>query len=53
MQGTAELVQQLEGHSDRVTGAVFHPYEPVLATCGADLTIKVWKPRPHHISDLN
>ncbi|CAM6097900.1 unnamed protein product [Calypogeia fissa] len=51
--GTAELVQQLEGHSDRVTGAIFHPHDPILATCGADFTVKVWKPRPHHVADLS
>ncbi|KAL2641342.1 hypothetical protein R1flu_008929 [Riccia fluitans] len=51
--GTAELVQQLEGHTDRVCGAIFHPQDPVLATYSADFTLKLWKPRPHQVTDLN
>lgn len=43
--GTAELVQRLEGHSDRVCAAVFHPVDPILSTCSADFTLKIWTPR--------
>lgn len=41
---TAELMQRLEGHTDRVYAANFHPTEPILASCSADYTIKVWGP---------
>jgi len=37
-----ELVQKLEGHTDRVHSVNFHPTEPILATCSADFTIKIW-----------
>lgn len=48
-QGTAELVQRLEGHVDRVCGATFHPIDPILATCSADFLVKIWTPR--HVTD--
>jgi COMPASS component SWD3 len=41
-EGTAEIVQRLEGHRDRVYGAEFHPFEPVLASCSADFTVRIW-----------
>ncbi|KAH9553873.1 hypothetical protein CY35_08G035200 [Sphagnum magellanicum] len=47
--GTAELVQRLEGHGDRVCGATFHPIDPILATCSADFLVKIWTPR--HVTD--
>ena len=37
-----ELVQKLEGHTDRVYAVDFHPNEPILATCSADFTIRIW-----------
>ena len=40
--GTGELVQRLEGHADRVYATHFHPQEPILASCSADFTIKIW-----------
>ncbi|CAM0135917.1 unnamed protein product [Umbelopsis sp. WA50703] len=43
-ENTAELMQRLEGHTDRVYAANFHPTEPILASCSADYTIKVWGP---------
>jgi WD40 repeat protein len=43
--GTAPLLQQLHGHTDRVYAVHFHPTEPVLATGSADFTIKMWAPR--------
>ncbi|KAL3695266.1 hypothetical protein R1sor_009342 [Riccia sorocarpa] len=51
--GTAELVQQLEGHTDRVCGAIFHPQDPILTTYSADFTLKLWKPRPLQVTDLS
>ena len=41
-QDAAELVQKLEGHQDRVYSATFHPTEPLLASCSADFTIRLW-----------
>lgn len=41
-QGTSELIQRLEGHTDRVYSVDFHPKEPVLASCSADFTVRVW-----------
>ncbi|KAJ1639084.1 WD40-repeat-containing domain protein [Pavlovales sp. CCMP2436] len=38
----AKLVQRLEGHTDRVHAVSFHPQDPLLATCSADSTIKIW-----------
>lgn len=43
-QGTGELLQRLEGHTDYVYAVDFHPTEPILATCSADHTIKIWAP---------
>ncbi|KAI8800555.1 WD40-repeat-containing domain protein, partial [Cladochytrium replicatum] len=37
-----ELLQRLEGHGDRVYAVNFHPYEPILASCSADFTVKLW-----------
>lgn len=48
--GTSELVQRLEGHTDRVCAAVFHPVDPILTTCSADFTLKIWTPR--HLTDM-
>jgi hypothetical protein len=44
-QGAAELVQRLEGHQDRVYAVSFHPTKPLLASCSADFTIKLWAAR--------
>ncbi|KAJ3056047.1 hypothetical protein HK097_008284 [Rhizophlyctis rosea] len=41
-EGTGELIQRLEGHTDRVYAVDFHPSEPILASCSADFTVKVW-----------
>jgi len=43
-EGSAELLQKLEGHSDRVYGCHFNPQKPMLATYSADGTIKIWTP---------
>nr|XP_024361079.1 WD repeat-containing protein 5B-like isoform X2 [Physcomitrium patens]XP_024361080.1 WD repeat-containing protein 5B-like isoform X2 [Physcomitrium patens]XP_024361081.1 WD repeat-containing protein 5B-like isoform X2 [Physcomitrium patens]PNR30195.1 hypothetical protein PHYPA_026511 [Physcomitrium patens] len=48
--GTSELVQRLEGHTDRVCAAVFHPVDPILTTCSSDFTLKIWSPR--HLTDI-
>lgn len=42
--GTAQLIQKLEGHSDRVCGVSFHPKHPILASCSADKTVRIWTP---------
>jgi COMPASS component SWD3 len=36
------LIQKLEGHKDRVYAVHFHPMDPILSTCSADSTIKIW-----------
>ncbi|KAI8393426.1 WD40-repeat-containing domain protein [Radiomyces spectabilis] len=41
---SAELMQRLEGHTDRVYAVNFHPTEPLLATGSADTTVKLWGP---------
>ncbi|KAJ3063789.1 hypothetical protein HDU98_000431, partial [Podochytrium sp. JEL0797] len=41
-QGSNELLQRLEGHTDRVYATSFHPTEPILASCSADCTVKFW-----------
>ncbi|KAL1918341.1 uncharacterized protein VTP21DRAFT_3001 [Calcarisporiella thermophila] len=43
-EGNAEQIQRLEGHTDRVYAVSFHPMEPIIATCSADFTVKVWAP---------
>ncbi|KAI7861853.1 WD40-repeat-containing domain protein [Spinellus fusiger] len=43
---SAELMQRLEGHTDRVYAVNFHPTKPILASCSADCTVKVWSPSP-------
>ena len=35
-------MQRLEGHADRVYATHFHPHEPILASCSADFTLKIW-----------
>lgn len=40
--GGSRLVQRLEGHQDRVHSVSFHPRDPLLATCSADFSIKIW-----------
>ncbi|KAJ3102985.1 hypothetical protein HDU96_009441 [Phlyctochytrium bullatum] len=42
---TGELIQKVEGHSDRVYCASFHPTEPIMASCSADFTVKLWYSR--------
>ncbi len=37
-----ERVLRLEGHKDRVYAVQFHPSQPLLASCSADGSIKVW-----------
>jgi len=43
-EGSGELIQKLEGHTDRVNCVTFHPNLPVLATCSADNTVRIWTP---------
>ncbi|KAI9325055.1 WD40-repeat-containing domain protein [Zopfochytrium polystomum] len=40
--GTSEFLQRLEGHTDRVYATSFHPTEPILASCSADFSVKLW-----------
>jgi len=36
------LLQKLEGHTDRVYAVNFHPFDPILATASADSTVRLW-----------
>eukprot|EP01117_Protostelium_nocturnum_P012366 TRINITY_DN4558_c0_g1_i1.p1 TRINITY_DN4558_c0_g1~~TRINITY_DN4558_c0_g1_i1.p1 ORF type:complete len:604 (+),score=202.83 TRINITY_DN4558_c0_g1_i1:53-1864(+) len=40
--GNYSLMQKLEGHTDRVYGVHFHPFDPILASCSSDGTVKLW-----------
>lgn len=42
--GSGERVQLLRGHKDRVHSVEFHPTEPMLASCSADATVRLWSP---------
>ncbi|EGG19968.1 hypothetical protein DFA_07079 [Cavenderia fasciculata] len=42
---SGRLLQKLEGHTDRVYSVKFHPSEPILASCSADSTIRLWSPK--------
>ncbi|KAJ3223005.1 hypothetical protein HK099_001620 [Clydaea vesicula] len=37
-----EILQKIEGHTDRVYSVSFHPTEPILLSCSADSTVKMW-----------
>lgn len=41
--GRGRLLQTLDGHDDRVYATDFHPHEPILASCCADASIKIWQ----------
>jgi len=41
------VVQKLEGHRDRVYAVDFHPDLPILASCSADFTVKIWGPKSY------
>lgn len=41
-------MQKLEGHTDRVYTAQFHPTQPVVATGSADFSIKIWRTHVAH-----
>lgn len=45
-EGQPSLLQRLEGHKGRVTGAVLHPNEtkPIVATTSEDSCVKIWVP---------
>ena len=58
-----ERVYTLEGHTDEVNDAVFHPALPILATAGADGIVNIWDtetgtlrasiPGPGSLTDLD
>eukprot|EP00051_Salpingoeca_urceolata_P011933 m.148376 g.148376 ORF g.148376 m.148376 type:complete len:572 (-) comp17312_c0_seq1:271-1986(-) len=39
-------VQQLSGHSGRVYDVDFHPTHPLIASCSADTTVRIWPVKP-------
>lgn len=45
MSARLDCVAVLEGHSDRVWHASWHPTRDLLATCSGDKTVRVWGPK--------
>ncbi|EPY26399.1 hypothetical protein AGDE_11363 [Angomonas deanei] len=45
-EGTSGVIEYLEGHRDRVTGASVHhnTSRPIIATTSADSTVRIWVP---------
>ncbi|ORY51198.1 WD40 repeat-like protein, partial [Neocallimastix californiae] len=41
-EGFVTPIQRLEGHTGIVYATSFHPSNPILATCSADCTIRIW-----------
>jgi len=41
-EGYIAPIQRLEGHTGIVYSTSFHPTNPILATCSADCTIRIW-----------
>ncbi|KAJ3313868.1 hypothetical protein HDV04_001429 [Boothiomyces sp. JEL0838] len=41
-EGSSEMIQRLEGHTDRVYACHFHPSEPLLVSGSADFSVKIW-----------
>ena len=37
-----EVVQILIGHEDVVLGIATHPTDNIVASCGLDMTVKIW-----------
>eukprot|EP00026_Physarum_polycephalum_P006216 Phypoly_transcript_06258.p1 GENE.Phypoly_transcript_06258~~Phypoly_transcript_06258.p1 ORF type:complete len:508 (+),score=83.16 Phypoly_transcript_06258:139-1662(+) len=40
-----KVLQRLEGHTDKVYSVNFHPFEPIIASCSSDFTVRLWSPR--------
>jgi WD40 repeat protein len=43
-----EAVAELHGHEDAVWGLAWHPSRELLASCGADRSVRLWGPRADH-----
>lgn len=41
-----EILQEIQGHDDVVLGVDFCPQRELLATCGLDTTVRLWKREP-------
>lgn len=37
-----DVVQILVGHEDVVLGVAAHPSDNIIASCGLDMTVKIW-----------
>ncbi len=42
--GDGKQVRQMGGHAKPVFKVVFHPTQPLVATCAADQTVRLWNP---------
>src|SRR5262249_13314681 len=40
--GDGKQVRAVTGHGDVIIKVVAHPSKPILATCGADKTVRLW-----------
>ena len=40
--GSGRLLRDLPGHTNRITGIEFHPFEFIMASSSADRTVRVW-----------
>ena len=40
--GTKEVVQTLVGHEEAVLGVSAHPKGGIIASCGLDMTVRIW-----------
>jgi COMPASS component SWD3 len=44
-----QLLQRLEGHTDKVYSVNFHPFEPIIVSSSSDFTVRLWSPRKKFI----
>jgi len=50
-EGFVSPIQRLEGHTGIVYATSFHPTNPILATCSADSTIRIWNSKVKKINN--
>jgi COMPASS component SWD3 len=52
---TKKVLQRLQGHEGAVMGVDVHPKERMIASCGMDMTIRIWRDRSDavHLNGVN